>query len=97
MSAEFSYRRVAGLLCYALAGFMTFAFVMLAINRIFWHRSYSVVEDVIVFGVVGLIAAAAAVAGHSLRPGPYSLRTLFVGLTVVVIVMAELAFLVRAG
>jgi len=66
---------------------------LMAINRIFWHRGYSVVEGVIVFSVVGLIAAAAAALGLFLRPGTFSLRTLLVGVTFAVIVMGELVYL----
>jgi hypothetical protein len=96
MGTDFSYRRIAGLLCYVFAGFMMCVFVMSAINRIFWHPSERVVEDAIVFGAMGLIAVTAAAGGHYLKPGQFSLRTLLVGLTFIVIVMGELAFLVRA-
>jgi hypothetical protein len=91
-----SLRRIAGLLCHALAAFMTILLVMCVINRIFWHKGYSAVEDLVVFSIMAVIATLAAFAGYFMRPGSFSLRTMLIVLTVAFIVMAELAILVRS-
>jgi hypothetical protein len=54
------------------------------------------VEDAIVFSVIAVLALASAVAGYLLKPGSFSLRTLLIGVTFIIIVMAELAILVRS-
>jgi hypothetical protein len=90
-----SLRRIAGLFCYAFASLVLCVFVASAINRTFWHSGADVGEDMVVFGVMGILTIAAAAAGHWLKPGRFSMQTLLVGLTVLVIVMGELAYLAR--
>lgn len=97
MSEPFSFRRIAALLCYAFSAFVAFIFVMFVVNRIFWRSGYSVVEDAIFLSIAALIAAAAAIAGYLLKPGSFSLRTMFVGVTMIIVVVAELAYLARRG
>jgi hypothetical protein len=40
------------------------------VNRVYWHRGYSVVEDAVVFGIMTLIAIALAGAGRWLTARP---------------------------
>jgi hypothetical protein len=93
---SFSIRRIVALLCYAFSAFMACLFVACTVNRLFWHSGYSKVEDAIVFSVIAVLALASAVAGYLLKPGSFSLRTLLIGVTFIIIVMAELAILVRS-
>jgi hypothetical protein len=61
-----SVKRVAGLLCYAASAFMVFVFGASVVNRLFWHRGYSAIEDAIVFAIMAVIAAAFAIVGYLL-------------------------------
>jgi hypothetical protein len=90
-----SLRRIAGLLCYALAAFMLVVIVMWGVNRIFWHKGYSVLEDVIVLSVMALIATLAALAGYFLKPGSFSLATLIVGLTLTTLAIGAITSYLR--
>jgi hypothetical protein len=76
-----SLRRIAGLLCYALAAFMLVVIVMWGVNRIFWHKGYSVLED--------------ALAGYFLKPGSFSLATLIVGLTLTTLAIGAITSYLR--
>jgi hypothetical protein len=93
---SFSIRRVLALLFYAFAAFMACLFATILVSRLFWRSGYSVMEDVIVLSVMALLAISSALVGYLLRPGSFSLRTMFIGVTFVVIVIAELAILVRS-
>jgi hypothetical protein len=95
--SSFSLRRVAGLLCYIFSAFALFIFVMCVVNRVFWHGSYSIVEDMIVFTIIGLLAIVSALGGMFLRPGRFGMKTLLVGLTGFCVVLALISQMLAVG
>jgi FtsH-binding integral membrane protein len=90
-----SLRRIAGLLCYAFAAFVAFVLAAVIYRRISHGWGYSVAEDLTLFGIMALIVTVSAVAGYFLRPGSFSLRTLLIAVTVLILVMGAIAIVFR--
>jgi hypothetical protein len=90
-----SFRRIAGLLSYAVAAFMAFMFVAAVHRRVTHGWGYSVTEDVIAVSAMAVLCLAFTAAGHFLKPGKFSLATLLVGVTAAVVAMALATTLTR--
>jgi hypothetical protein len=74
---------------------MLIGIVTLAITRIYGYKRRQD-GDILAFGGMGIIALRAGLTGYFLKPGSFSLRTFFVGVTFLIILLAEPAIALRA-
>jgi hypothetical protein len=81
------------MLCLSVATSLFFVFVLSGSKGVYWRDRTTVLDDILVFAVIFLMAALGCCAGWLLSQERFSVGVLLVGVTVLTLAMGSALFL----